>query len=109
MDETEGITITTRFNLSTTKLNGPLWGVSLTIPVGKINDHGEYLIFKQPNDVLNEFKVYLEKICDPFPILKERLPQLKLNYHGDTSWENAIIYQHLNPKETIYFCDHCHK
>ena len=104
----EIITINTHFKLSTSKDYGPFWGVSLTLPVGQINNKGEYLIYKEPNNVIDDFKKHLKEISDPFPILKEKIDSLQINYHGDKSWEDAILQQYLDPKEIIYFCDHCH-
>ena len=108
IENTEGINIITKVTLSTSNENAAFWGTTFTQHVGKINSKGEYIIFKDDKKFFNDFKEHLIRISEPFPILKERLKHLKVSYHGEDTWENAVMKQFLDHNEEIYFCDHDH-
>ena len=105
--DTEGENIFTTVTLSTTRDLEPFWGTKLTLPTAKIHNH-QIIIMRDTSNFIEEFHSYLNKISEPFPILKERLkkPYFKVHFHGN--WENAVIEQHMNKKHEIYFCDHEH-
>ncbi len=86
----------------------PFWGVVFTIPVGKITNQGAFVCTRSKEDVGEACKEYLNEICKPFPILKERLNNLVITFHSKYEWEQEILNQHINPELDIYFCDHEH-
>lgn len=106
LNNTEGITINTEVILSTCNENSAFWGTRFSLPTGKINDEGKFVILVSSEEFFERFKEHLHNISQPFPILLERLKYLKVHCHDN--WEDAIIKQHLDPKEKIYFCDHPH-
>jgi len=107
--DTEGTNVEVTVKLSTGSDVECFWGVELKLPVGKINDSGELMITRTPENVIELIKIYLTKISKPFPLLLEKIKYL--NLHFDGNWEETVINQHINPENEIYFCDHkhCHK
>ena len=92
--ELEGTTIYTTCTLSTTRDFEPFWGVTLTLPTGKINDNGQVTIFTTKEGFCHMFIDHLKLISKPFPLLMEKIKALKFNFCGsDSDWEQAIIQQ----------------
>jgi len=104
--DTEGITVFTKVKLSTTRDLEPFWGVELTLPTAKIL-HNNIVVMRSPDDFIKEFKLHLEKISKPFPLLKEKLKYFKVFFHGQ-NWEKVILEQYMDSVNEIYFCDHEH-
>jgi hypothetical protein len=104
--DTEGTTIFTKVILSTTRELEPFWGVELTLPTAKIL-HNNIVVMRSPDEFIKEFKIHLEKISEPFPLLKEKLKYFKVFFHGE-NWEKVILEQYMDNVNEIYFCDHEH-
>ena len=103
----DGITINTTVTLSTSNQNESFWGTTFSLPTGKINNEGKYIIFITSDQFFDNFKEHLIDISQPFPILLEKIKYLKVHCHE--KWEESIIKQYLDPSQQIYFCDHQHQ
>ena len=108
-ESTEGNTIYTTCTLSATKDNESFWGVKLKLPTAKLNDKGQLIVLVTKDEFCKKFKEHLLITSKPFPILVERLQYFNFNFCGsDSEWEQAIIIQQIDDKNSIYLCDHCH-
>lgn len=101
-----GLGYSVNFTLSTGGRLEALWGLNFDIIVG-LQNNDQIEIFKSSKCVVNDIMELLKVKVIDFPILKERLGELNLHFHGSSEeWNEALLNYAFN-KETIYLCDHC--
>lgn len=98
------------FCLSTIGEFNYFWGIKK-----KINVYDNEKL-RTKDDILKEFFLYLEVLCDQIPILKENIKHLRVKINSCTCLDNfedkilkIIENEEKNDiKETFYICDHSH-